>query len=567
MKKGNKNKFFRNYDKQNYKQTNQQREWPGGKKGNRMSTDKSQVSPLPEMVDYQVTKYHGILYMLVASIVFSALWALLRWAWIELDLFPNAKGYVTDIVVPGILSGIYLLVCYHFIKSIKDKIEDKVWFGAFAFSFLLLWSTGSCVESMLTQIVELPRITAEQKQTLAEADYIHVTNLSQTDLDLDSHGWYLDYSMRSRRHGEDIVFHFYEVYALRSIPNVFIGHEKEQTHDYTYANLDKLNKQSKLFGEAQQGHLSHLEMNNCYLKRLLPKDNIEGYRHAVETVPDGVWKSDQRDEPLILEIVDEPKDISFYGSIWMVALLVGALLLTIIFTCFFVKAEYVEAANDTRKFKLDRLWQYPDYILLFSLPVFMVLVLLMMYLNGFSADSDSSNLEMLIRWGALNHDLVTDGGEWWRLLTFGFLHGGFMHLIYNVFSYVIMVFLLIRYDGYRITAVFLVSSVVSGFFFLLFSSGTVVGASGGVFGLMTFWFVDLLYAKLIKKLPFINLKMLLFATLMIVWNLIMCFGNGVSMSGHLGGLVAGCVLGILFIFTKKDSKAEKAKPKKGRRQR
>lgn len=133
------------------------------------------------------------------------------------------------------------LICSHFIKSIKDSIEKFVWGGAFILSVLLFMSTGNIVESRMNKNAKILSITPDRKDVLEKADYIHVVKMSSADLDKYQYGNYLDFSTSSKKSGaRDITFHYYEVYALRSVPNVFIGHEVTETHDYSFAKKKAL---------------------------------------------------------------------------------------------------------------------------------------------------------------------------------------------------------------------------------------------------------------------------------------------------------------------------------------
>lgn len=502
-------------------------------------------------------KYQCVVTMLVASIIISAVWALIRWGWLEFGLFPKVKTIVTGFFIPMSLSIIFILKYRHYISSIKDSKEEYVFGGAMVLSFLLFMSTGNIVESRMNKIVDIPYLTPDQKDVIRTPNYIHVKNLSIVHLDVNQQGRFLDYSLHRKggkySTGKEIKFHYYEVYPLRYIPNAFIGHEETESHNYTFSSNKWLNEQYRQFGKRQRGHLLRLNMNDSYLKRLLPSDNIEGFQHAVENISKEYSQAHQG-PTIIYELVKKPKDTTFHVSIWLIVLLVEAILLAVAFKWAFVKKEYDEAVGDRRGLKSSfSFLKHTDTIVLAAMPVIMIAVLLIMVSNGFS--NSTSNYQMLVDWGGLDCNLVIGHGEWWRLLTFGFLHSGFMHLAGNVLFYVICaVALYTHHNGYRITAVFLVSSLVSGLFVLYFSNGITTGASGGVFGLMAFWVVDSLYTKYVRKEPLSSDKSLLYLVGIIILNVLLSFGNGISMSGHLGGLVGGLVMGafMCLISTRKE---------------
>ncbi len=144
--------------------------------------------------------------------------------------------------------------------------------------------------------------------------------------------------------------------------------------------------------------------------------------------------------------------------------------------------------------------------------------------------------------GALAGRAVGDG-EWWRVLTAGFLHYGPIHLALNMFILFILGRVLEPMIGTpRFVAVYLVSLVAGSLGALLLTDpGTfTVGASGAVYGVFG---ATLLMARhrgdnmLLQQLGF-----------WLVLNLVFTFARpGISIGGHLGGLIAGAIAGALVI--------------------
>lgn len=282
------------------------------------------------------------------------------------------------------------------------------------------------------------------------------------------------------------------------------------------------------------------------MKRLLPSDNIEGYQKAISRIYNEEGAQMSTDNPIIYEITSDDiarKDFSYYGWIWQIVVFVEGLLIVIAFSFFFIKKEYDEAVSFSEELNLFSSLKSPQMIVLWSLPVLMVIVYLLMLLSGYSLDN--SNHELLLKWGALNKSLVTENGEWWRLFAMAFVHAGFMHLFGNLMFFVLSAIMLLeRYNGYQIAFVFIASTFISSLFFMLYSdSSTGAGASGGVFGLMAFWATNALLSKFVDKEE-MPLAILLCPIGVIFVNILMSFGNGISLSGHLGGLAGGSILGV-----------------------
>jgi len=135
--------------------------------------------------------------------------------------------------------------------------------------------------------------------------------------------------------------------------------------------------------------------------------------------------------------------------------------------------------------------------------------------------------------GALRGNFVADG-EWWRLLTSGFLHAGLIHLSLNMFILYLLGGLLEPAIGkVRFGLIYLVA-LLSGSFgaLLLTPDALTLGASGAVFGLMG-------AAVIVMRARGIN-PMESGIGMLILLNLGITFlVPGISIGGHVGGLIGG----------------------------
>ncbi len=141
----------------------------------------------------------------------------------------------------------------------------------------------------------------------------------------------------------------------------------------------------------------------------------------------------------------------------------------------------------------------------------------------------------------------TADGQWWRLLSSVFLHGGIMHLIFNCIILAnIGLFLEPLLGRLQFALVYLFTGLVASLTSLFFNFGVVsVGASGAIFGLYGFFFA-LLLTDLFKP-GFRN--QFLKGTLVFV-GINLALGFMVPMidnAAHIGGLICGFVLGLLWI--------------------
>ena len=106
----------------------------------------------------------------------------------------------------------------------------------------------------------------------------------------------------------------------------------------------------------------------------------------------------------------------------------------------------------------------------------------MVIASGIEALS-SPSIDDLLTWGA-NYGPLVRAGQWWRIITCGFVHIGFIHLLFNM--YVLWHFgaYLEVFQGRWRSVAFFLFSVVTASLASLWWNPTIVsaGASGGVFG-------------------------------------------------------------------------------------
>jgi membrane associated rhomboid family serine protease len=148
----------------------------------------------------------------------------------------------------------------------------------------------------------------------------------------------------------------------------------------------------------------------------------------------------------------------------------------------------------------------------------------------------------LINDGGLFGPAISEGGEWYRNITSGFLHAGPLHLFLNMFVlYILGNILEPAIGSARLVGIYLVSLLSGSVGALLLSPDDLtVGASGAVYGLMA---ATLLIARdrgvdqLASQIG-----------LWIVINLVFTISvPGISIGGHLGGLVGGFVAAALVL--------------------
>lgn len=151
----------------------------------------------------------------------------------------------------------------------------------------------------------------------------------------------------------------------------------------------------------------------------------------------------------------------------------------------------------------------------------------------------STDVEVLLRFGAEQRDLVL-AGQWWRLLSSGLLHIGIVHLLVNGYSLVILGRALEEQYGSRaLWALFAVSVVGGGATSMLFNNHVGAGASGGIFGLMGAYVAHYLRWRR-RMTPAQRQAIERWLGSIVVMNLLVAISiPNIGHAAHLGGLAAG----------------------------
>jgi membrane associated rhomboid family serine protease len=143
---------------------------------------------------------------------------------------------------------------------------------------------------------------------------------------------------------------------------------------------------------------------------------------------------------------------------------------------------------------------------------------------------------------ALMGNAVADG-EWYRLLTGGFLHAGLFHIGFNMFALFILGRLLEPAIGTpRFVALYFASLFAGSFGAIALTNPhePTVGASGAIFGLFAAAFVIARGRGLNQLASELGLILLL--------NLGITFAvPGISIGGHLGGIVGGFICALFIV--------------------
>ena len=164
----------------------------------------------------------------------------------------------------------------------------------------------------------------------------------------------------------------------------------------------------------------------------------------------------------------------------------------------------------------------------------------------------ASLVEAFALWPPASGDFNSPGFAPWQLVTYSFLHGSLMHIAFNMFGLYMFGAEAERLFGARFFALYYFASVIAaGITHLVVTSMIggppipVVGASGGVYGLLLAFGVYFPHRTVVLLIPPIPMKARTFVVVFAVVEL--AFGvtgsaSGVAHFAHLGGMLGGWLM-------------------------
>jgi len=162
---------------------------------------------------------------------------------------------------------------------------------------------------------------------------------------------------------------------------------------------------------------------------------------------------------------------------------------------------------------------------------------------------DWNDPEILHQIGALEPYAVVVQGEYWRLFTALFLHGGFLHLLFNLFAlYVLGPPLEQSIGAVRFAMCYLISGLASSTGVVVLTVigvvqvAQLVGASGCIMGIVGAWAGFLLRHRHAPHAKQRLINVLMIVAIQTAFDL---STPQVSMAAHLCGLLAGFLLGLV----------------------
>lgn len=201
----------------------------------------------------------------------------------------------------------------------------------------------------------------------------------------------------------------------------------------------------------------------------------------------------------------------------------------------------VATSRARRGLSTGTLWDYPATTILVGISIAMLVA--MMATAGRGGIFGPNN--PIVAWGE-NWGPLTYSGEYWRLITAGFIHGGFGHIAFNMWALWSLGQLSEKLFGSWITvAVYLLTGVGGSLLSIyVHPTNAEVGASGAIFGIA---------GATLSGIKFGNVSISAWQKRSITSSLIFFTGFnlylGAAIPGidnwcHLGGFISGLIFGV-----------------------
>ena len=186
------------------------------------------------------------------------------------------------------------------------------------------------------------------------------------------------------------------------------------------------------------------------------------------------------------------------------------------------------------------------FILLTNALLFAVVLLLPVRLDAYDPGSTMSRLFRfdalsLIRYGSGYAGLTLQLGEWWRIVTPVFLHGGLLHFVFNSMAIAQLGPLVEEeYGTERLAAIYVLCGIAGSAASQVLRHSHTVGASGALCGLLGLllvhgWRMGGAYGERLKSVMLQNVVLMIGMSLL----------PSIDWMNHLGGFAMGSAMGFI----------------------
>lgn len=218
---------------------------------------------------------------------------------------------------------------------------------------------------------------------------------------------------------------------------------------------------------------------------------------------------------------------------------------------YFIKVtDNINKRNEAKSKEAEKIFKSKKPTVTYGIIFICILMFILMYIFGNGSEDNYT----LLLFGA-NLDVLTKGGDYYRLVTSMFLHIGIWHLFVNMYSLYVLGKEVENTLGRRkYLIIYLLSGIAGSILSLAFNHNIIcAGASGAIFGIMGAILYFGYYYRAYLGSTIINSILPV-----IILNLIIGFlDTGIDNAAHIGGLVGGILLTMTLGIPDKSNKVSK----------
>lgn len=218
---------------------------------------------------------------------------------------------------------------------------------------------------------------------------------------------------------------------------------------------------------------------------------------------------------------------------------------------YFIKiTDNINKRNEAKSNEAEKIFKRKKPTVTYGIIFICILMFILMYIFGNGSEDNYT----LLLFGA-NLDVLTKGGDYYRLVTSMFLHIGIWHLFVNMYSLYVLGKEVENTLGRRkYLIIYLLSGIAGSILSLAFNHNIIcAGASGAIFGIMGAILYFGYYYRAYLGSTIINSILPV-----IILNLIIGFlDTGIDNAAHIGGLVGGILLTMTLGIPDKSNKVSK----------
>ncbi len=486
---------------------------------------------------------------LIVSIGTILFYNIFRWTLdIKLGILP-LKQNLLNFWIPFTLPWIPILIWLRRrirILNVRGK-RDNGYFGyqfamAVAMAVPIIISQNYIEKSSfdLIQINSIEKIKELKKEKYFKIDHFEIDRNSSLSFST---------SRTSGKYNDNLNFYRYFASPFKFTKSIWYGIEFDKSLSNHVSDATK-NSEYRQFIKKSTIDFNIYDFNDVtYFEKLGNSDKRDGF---IEAIQRGFTEINEKEEIILIPRTDNFKDRLGSSFCWIFGSFgIGLIILLAMILIPKIDEQELTDFKKNKPLKEDDLKVILDFLNPFGvnkataiLLLLNIFVFIVMVFSGLNLVSPTP-LELLEIGGNRRFEVLS--GEYWRLFTSVFIHGGALHLIMNLIGLGLGSSLLEKVLGSaKLIVVYIICGILASLASIYWHINTIsVGSSGAIFGLygvILSFTVFKIYPNYMRGMTWMLLG--LYAGVSLLFG----FLGGIDNAAHFGGLISGFVIGGILIL-------------------